>query len=437
MSTLIRLGIVSSCLLAFEMTTHGKTTCDAEAFVLRHAWPMPDERNDDDERRFGSSGVLVRGDVVAIATDRGPDGTLRPGRVRLYDRRHPEHPPVSVLAAPDRSWPDGFGFSLAGFENRLLIGAPDDSETTWGAGRVWLYLETEDGWIVEESFSDPSTERNAAFGQAIAIGKDLIAIGAPRCDKAGRDAGCVFIFERSDDRWTLDARLVAPDAEDSDYFGSSLALDGTRLAVGAWGDDDHGEKTGAVWCYEKRGARWSMRQKLVPDRLQSRDLFGSALTFHEHELLVSAPGTREDRGAVHVFTGRTGRWELIDRITDPKSRPGDRFGGSLAAADDLLVVGAPESREDGVPHGMLTIHRRSGWGWSLIERHQVESKHAPQPMRFGFNVSIDRGAILVGRVDQADETPASIGAWLFDQGANVTEDTTEDETSGVPVISSR
>ncbi len=58
-------------------------------------------------------------------------------------------------------------------------------------------------------------------------------------------------------------------------------------------------------------------------------------------------------------------------------------------------------------------------------------------MRFGFNVSIDRGAILVGRVDQADETPASIGAWLFDQGASVTEDTTEDETGGVPVISSR
>ena len=103
MSTLKRLGIVSSFLLAFEMTTHAKASPDAEAFVLRHAWRMPGEMNGDDERRFGSSGVLVRGDIVAIATDRGPDGTLRPGRVRLYDRRHPEHPPVSVLAAPDRS----------------------------------------------------------------------------------------------------------------------------------------------------------------------------------------------------------------------------------------------------------------------------------------------------------------------------------------------
>ena len=49
------------------------TPCDAEVFVLRHAWRMPGDQNRDEERRFGASGVLVRGDVVAIATDQGPD----------------------------------------------------------------------------------------------------------------------------------------------------------------------------------------------------------------------------------------------------------------------------------------------------------------------------------------------------------------------------
>ena len=398
------------------LAASSNTPCDAEAFVLRHAWRMPDDQNRDEERRFGASGVLVRGDVVAIATDQGPDGRLMPGRVRLYDRQHPEHSPYSVLAAPDRSWPDGFGFSLAGCENKLLIGAPDDSETNWGAGRAWLYLETEDGWVVDESFCDPSAETDAAFGQAIAIERNIIAIGAPRCDKVERDAGCVFIFERSDDQWRLSARLVAPDAETSDYFGSSLALKGNHLAVGAWGDDDHGEKTGAVWCYEKRDDRWSMRQKLVPDRLQSRDLFGSALLFHKHELLISAPGTREDRGAVYVFTGRTGRWELIDRISDPAGDAGDRFGSSLAASEGLLVIGSPEHRAEVRADGMITIHRRSHWGWSLIDRHRVTSQEGEQSMRFGFNVSVNQGVIVVGRADQADETASSIGAWLLDDG---------------------
>ena len=403
----------------------GSSFRDDVAFEIRHAWTLPEADVPDGERRFGSSGVLVHDDVIAIATDRGPDGTLLPGRVRLYDRQRPAAQPSSILMAPGRSWPDGFGFALSGFEHRILVGAPDDSETNWGAGRVWLYLKTEDGWMVEDSFSDPSAETDAAFGHAIAIQKDLIVIGSPRCDKADRDAGCVFIFERSDDQWRLSARLVAPDAEISDYFGSSLALKGNHLAVGAWGDDDLGEKTGAVWCYEKTGDRWSMRQKLVPDRLQSRDLFGSALAFHEHELLVSAPGTREDRGAVYVFTGRTGRWELIDRLIDPEGRPGDRFGTSLSVSEDLLVTGSPEHQMAAGSNGMVTIHRRSHWGWSLTDRHRASSGPDEQAVRFGFNVSLDKGAIVVGRADQEDERSSSIGAWLFVEGVGITEEAPE------------
>ena len=398
------------------MAASSNTPCDAEEYMVRHAWAMPTEVAQGDERRFGSSGVLVHEDLIAIATDRGPDGTLRPGKVRLYDRRRPAAEPSSILMAPERAWPDGFGFALGGFARHILIGAPEDSETNWGAGRAWLYLETEDGWVIERSFSDPSAETDAAFGHAIAIGEDTIVIGAPRCDKAGRDAGCVFVFERTDHEWTLSTRLVAPDAATADFFGSSLALQGDHLAIGAWGDDDHGEKTGSVWCYEKRDGRWSMRQKIVPDRLQSRDLFGSALLFHGHELLISAPGTREDRGAVYVFTGRTGRWELIDRINDPSGDAGDRFGSSLSASEGLLVIGSPEHRADVRADGMITLHRRSHWGWSLIDRHRATSEQGEQSMRFGFNVSVDKGVIIVGRADQADETASSIGAWLLDDG---------------------
>ncbi len=402
----------------------GASRHDSDTFEIRHAWSVPTDGASDDERRFGASGVLVHEDVLAIATDRGSDGSLRPGKVRLYSRDRPDASPTIVLTAPERTWPDGFGSVLAGRDRHLLIGAPQDSETNWGAGRAWLYVMTDTGWAIEHAFADPSAETDAAFGHAVAIGEGVIAIGAPRSDRAGRDAGCVFIFERTDHDWALTARLVAPDAAPSDFFGSSLAISGDHLVIGAWGDDDHGEKTGSVWCYEKRSDRWSMRQKLVPDRIQSRDLFGSTLLLHGHELLVSAPGTREDRGAVYVFTGRTGRWELIDRITDPDGDQGDRFGHAMAGSGDILVIGAPEAGAGTSAHGRITIHRKSGWGWSLIDRHSIVSRGNRPPIRFGFNVSIEADAILVGRADQADETPAAIGAWLFDQGATITKDKT-------------
>ena len=46
-------------------------------------------------------------------------------------------------------------------------------------------------------------------------------------------------------------------------------------------------------------------------------------------------------------------------------------------------------------------------------------------MRFGFNVSVDQGVIVVGRADQEDEPSASIGAWLFDEGVDITEEASE------------
>jgi hypothetical protein len=403
----------------------------SSTFKLQHTWPAPEGRDLKKEPRFGSSGMLVDGDVIAIATDRGADGSFAPGKVRMYSRENPGAPPEEVLMAPERNWPDGFGFALAGSENRLLIGAPDDSEINWGAGRAWLYRASEEGWDIEHSFVAPSLETDAAFGHAVAICKNVVVVGAPRSDKGGRDAGSVFIFERTGEDWTLSAQLVAPDASTADFFGSTVALDGNHLAVGAWGDDDHGQKTGSVWCYEKKNGLWSMRQKIVPDRLQARDLFGTKVLFHQHELMISAPGTCDDRGAVYVFTGRTGRWELIDRVTDPSSETGDRFGQSMAASKGLLVIGAPEAGEGSTSNGRITIYQRSGWGWSLLDRHTVLPITNEQPIRFGFNVSIDEGSILVGRSDQADEEPLSSGAWLLDDGvaALTTKTTTKQSVS--------
>ena len=50
-----------------------------------------------------------------------------------------------------------------------------------------------------------------------------------------------------------------------------------------------------------------------------------------------------------------------------------------------------------------------------MDRHAVESECKAQPMRFGFNVSVDQGVIIVGRADQSDEKESSIGAWLLDE----------------------
>ncbi len=52
--------------------------------------------------------------------------------------------------------------------------------------------------------------------------------------------------------------LSPPDARQGGYFGGSLAVDGTRLAVGAPTARQGGLQAGAVYLFELRGGRWPL-----------------------------------------------------------------------------------------------------------------------------------------------------------------------------------
>ena len=54
-------------------------------------------------------------------------------------------------------------------------------------------------------------------------------------------------------------QIVAPDGEQSDFFGLTLALDADTLVVGAQGEDGG---SGAAYVFIESGGVWSFQQKL-------------------------------------------------------------------------------------------------------------------------------------------------------------------------------
>ena len=133
-----------------------------------------------------------------------------------------------------------------------------------GTGSVTLTVRAEDagGLFDEVSFelrvsrafsSNPEKLLAAdgaeydAFGFDLALDGDTLAIGADADD----EKGSVYVFERSGDSWVQTAKLTASDGAEGDFFGSSLALNGETLAVGAYLDDDKGKNSGSVYVYPK------------------------------------------------------------------------------------------------------------------------------------------------------------------------------------------
>jgi hypothetical protein len=91
----------------------------------------------------------------------------------------------------------------------------------------------------------------------------VIAASDPEADLAASDGGAVRLYARNDG-WKLQATVVASDAQQLDYFGYGIGLQGNRLMVGAPNDDDLANDAGAV--YEFRLDHAHARVHCVPEK---------------------------------------------------------------------------------------------------------------------------------------------------------------------------
>ena len=61
-------------------------------------------------------------------------------------------------------------------------------------------------------------------------------------DDNGTSSGSAYVFTRTGTTWTEQAKLTASDGAADDYFGSSVAIAGDTIVVGAYADDDNGDQ---------------------------------------------------------------------------------------------------------------------------------------------------------------------------------------------------
>src|SRR5262249_6960687 len=87
------------------------------------------------------------------------------------------------------------------------------------------------------------------FGYSVALSGDTAVIGAYLDDDKGTNSGSAYVFVRSGITWTQKAKLLAADGVASDYFGYSMAVDGSTAVIGAYLDDDKGTDSGSAYVF--------------------------------------------------------------------------------------------------------------------------------------------------------------------------------------------
>ena len=94
------------------------------------------------------------------------------------------------------------------------------------------------------------------YGSSVAISGDTVVVGAFNDDALGFASGSAYVYERSSDGvtdWALVKRLNASDAAAGDRFGA-VSIDADTIVVGApgtIGPFGPGAGTGAAYVFER------------------------------------------------------------------------------------------------------------------------------------------------------------------------------------------
>ncbi len=204
-------------------------------------------------------------------------------------------------------------------------------------------------------------------------------------------------------------QIRAADRAWSDQFGSSLALGGGLLVTGAPGDDDLGSGSGSAYVYDVLTG--GQVRKFTSADGQSGDSFGLDVAIGGQLALISAPYDDDDgsrSGAAYVFDLTTGA--QVRKLTAADAMGGDNFGYSVAADEDLGVVGAWTDQVDGVKSGSAYLYNMA----TGEELFKLTPDDGTAGDYFGGSCAIGGGRVVVGAFgnDQAGDYAGA--AYVYD-----------------------
>lgn len=250
------------------------------------------------------------------------------------------------LTASDGAANDQLGWSIALSGDTAVVGAPSD-DIGWAANQGSAYVFTRNGgvWTQQQRLIANDGGADDYFGNSVAISGDTVVVGAFVDDVvANANQGSVYVFIRSGGVWTQQQKFTANDGGAYDYFGSAVAINGDTLVVGAE-NDNIGANTvqGSAYVFTRSGNDWTQKQKLTANDGTAHDYFGSSVAMSGETIVVGAEydniGVPGIVGSVYVFARSGGGWVQQQRLNpiDPAAVQG--FGFSVALSGETLVVG--------------------------------------------------------------------------------------------------
>ncbi|MCP4407608.1 MAG: PKD domain-containing protein, partial [Gammaproteobacteria bacterium] len=253
---------------------------------------------------------------------------------------------LNKLLAGDGGSSDYFGYSVAVEGDWAIVGVYGDDDTGSYSGSAYIFVRDEGGWNQEAKLTASDGAAYDYFGYRVAIDGNRAIVGTPYDDDTGSSSGSVYIFEYDDEGWDDEqTKLTADDGTAYDYFGYSLAIDGSRIIVGTPYDDDEGSSSGSVYIFEYDDENWYQETKLTASDGTYNDNFGYSVALSGNRAIVGSPeddDKGDSSGSAYIFQYDGEGWYQQTKLTASDGASYDSFGYSVAIDGDRAIIGAYE-----------------------------------------------------------------------------------------------
>jgi hypothetical protein len=325
--------------------------------------------------------------------------------------------------------------------------------------------------IAQQAYLKASnSESSDSFGSSVAVSDNTVVVGAPLEDSSATGvngnqssnssiaSGAAYVFIRSGTTWTQEAYLKASNNGMDDTFGSSVAIWGDTVVVGAREEDsnatgvngnqndDSSVGAGAAYVFVRNGTVWSQQAYLKASNTGAVDHFGSAVAVSADTVVIGAPqeassatginGNQNDNselgaGAVYVFVRTGTNWSQQAFLKASNTEQLDFFGASVAIFGGTVVVGATFEDSDATgangnqsdnsagESGAAYVFRRNANLW--FQESYLKASNTNAGDSFGTSVAVWGDTAVIGAIgedsnatgingDQGDDSAVDAGA---------------------------
>ena len=431
-----------------------------------------------------SGGTVVVGarfedsNATGVDGDQSNNGANNSGAAYVFVRDGSTWVQQAYLKPSNTGADDEFGWSVAISGDIVVVGAPNEDSSATGvggnqadnsatdAGAAYVFVRNGTTWSQQAYLKASNTTPGDQLGWSVAVSGETVVAGARLWDAPSiLSTGAAFVFVRDGASWSEEALLSASNAELGDFFGTSVAVAGDTVVVGAPGEDSNatginGNQTnnffngaGAAYVFHRSAGSWSQEAYLKASNTGQGDSFGESLALSGETLVVGAPfedssatgvngdganNTGTNSGAAYVFRRGLQGWSQEAYLKASNTQSGDGFGDAVSVSGDLIASGAPQedSSATGVDGdqannsaafaGAVFVFERSGSTWS--QSAYVKASNTGVSDRFGDALALsendlaiaaaqeDSSATGVNGEEDDDSLPDSGAVYLFEAG---------------------